>query len=64
MAPVASPSPSNKKDNTDGHVFTEKRVLRIPKDLVLSYYKRHPNFQSAIDSGKYIYIGEIGRAHV
>ena len=59
MAPVASPSPSNKKDNTDGHVFTEKRVLRIPKDLVLSYYKRHPNFQSAIDSGKYIYIGGI-----
>ena len=30
MAPVASPAPSNKKDNTDDHVFTEKRVLRIP----------------------------------
>ena len=56
MAPVACPKPSKKNDNTDGHVFAEKRVLRIPKDLVLSYYIRHPDFRRAIDSGKYIYI--------
>ena len=56
MAPVACPKPSKKNDNTDGRVFAEKRALRIPKDLVLSYYKRHSDFRRAIDSGKYIYI--------
>lgn len=56
MAPVAAPMPSKKNDNTDGHVFAEKRVLRIPKELVLSYYKRHHDFRRAVDSGKYIYI--------
>lgn len=56
MAPVASPKPSKKNDNTDGRVFAEKRVLRIPRDLVLSYYKRHHDFRRAVDSGKYIYI--------
>lgn len=56
MAPVAAPMPSKKNDNTDGRVFTEKRVLRIPKELVLSYYKRHHDFRRAVDSGKYIYI--------
>ncbi|MBE6960521.1 MAG: helix-turn-helix transcriptional regulator [Ruminococcaceae bacterium] len=56
MAPVASPKPAKKKDNTDGRVFAEKRVLRIPKELVLSYYNRHSDFRRAVDSGKYIYI--------
>lgn len=56
MAPVAHPAPSKRKDNTDGRVFTEKRVLRLPKELVLSYYNRHHDFRRAIDSGKYIYI--------
>lgn len=56
MAPVAAPMPSKKNDNTDGRVFAEKRVLRIPKELVLSYYKRHHDFRRAVDSGKYIYI--------
>ena len=56
MAPVACPEPSRKNDNTDDRVFAEKRALRIPKDLVLSYYDRRPDFRRAIDSGKYIYI--------
>ena len=56
MAPVACPEPSRKNDNTDDRVFAEKRALRIPKDLVLSYYNRRPDFRRAIDSGKYIYI--------
>ena len=47
MAPVASPMPSKKNDNTDGHVFAEKRVLRIPKGLVLSYYKTAPRFSKS-----------------
>ena len=56
MVPVACPEPSRKNDNTDDRVFAEKRALRIPKDLVLSYYDRRPDFRRAIDSGKYIYI--------
>lgn len=56
MAPVACPEPSRKNDNTHDRVFAEKRALRIPKDLVLSYYNRRPDFRRAIDSGKYIYI--------
>ncbi|WP_087064204.1 helix-turn-helix domain-containing protein [Intestinibacillus massiliensis] len=56
MAPGARPAPSKKNDNTDGRVFSEKRVLRLPKEQVLSYYKRHHDFRRAVDSGKYIYI--------
>lgn len=56
MVPAARPALIKKNDNTDGRVFAEKRALRIPGDLVLSYYKRHPDFRSAVDSGKYIYI--------
>ena len=56
MSLVFSPMPSKEDDNTDHHVFVEKRVAHIPKDLVLSYYNRRPDFRRVIDSGKYIYI--------
>lgn len=56
MSLVFSPMPSKEDDNTDHHVFVEKRVAHIPKNLVLSYYNRRPDFRRVIDSGKYIYI--------
>lgn len=56
MIPAICPTPEKKNDNSDGHVFTKKLVLRLPKELVLSYYNRYPDFQRAVDSGKYIYV--------
>ncbi|MBE6880803.1 MAG: helix-turn-helix transcriptional regulator [Ruminococcaceae bacterium] len=59
MSPVAFPMPSKDNDNTETkeeHVLAEKHVLRIPKELVLSYYTQHRDFRRVVDSGKYIYI--------
>ena len=56
MAPVAVPMPSEDNEKKEEHIYSEKRVLRIPKELVLSYYMKHHEFRSAVDSGMYIYI--------